>query len=98
MKNEYIISLTQAQRYCFRGAFADLNEKLSKGKSAAVMAQVYPDGMRVMCVSGKKFKVIQAVLGGDTEKSSATLSEHIAKKYTEQELSDIAHETRHRYE
>ena len=82
MENAYI-NLTQAQRYCFRKIFADLDAELLKGNIAAVLAQVYPDGIRATVISGREFKVVQAALGGDKKIGAATLSEYIDKNFKE---------------
>jgi hypothetical protein len=82
MKNIYI-QLTPMQRCFLKEVFADLDTELLKGNSAAIIAQVYPDGMRVAVLRGKKFEVVRDALGGDKEKKAATLAEHITDKFKE---------------
>jgi hypothetical protein len=76
MKNTYI-QLTSEQTDALSGVFDDLDKEVEGGKVAAVIAQVFPDGMRVTVLSGELFEKTAALLGGNQTAGARTLAEHI---------------------
>lgn len=69
------IEFTQDQRDQLRSLFSEFSDEISSDNPGAVLAQVFPDGMRVTCIQGDKFKSVQKALGGDASKFAATLKE-----------------------
>jgi hypothetical protein len=79
MENIYI-PITEPQRMLLQPIWDRLATLNTTGEKGAVMAQVYPDGMRVVIISGKEFDTIADTLGGDRKKTDSTLAEHMLKK------------------
>ena len=73
------INLTNDQIIQLEPAFKKLHEVSSKGELGAILAQIYPDGMLVLTISGNSAKKLADTIGLNPEKNSAaTLAERLS--------------------
>jgi uncharacterized protein (DUF1501 family) len=72
--------LNPDQVFDLKPLFDHLHQLTQQGHDAAIIAQIYPDGLIARVVTGGDITAIQKITGAQPEKTHTTLSERMEER------------------